>query len=95
MPGVCLNPGQFSCWLRADPNLSKLRDVTSADPEYAMAYGVASILLRYYPAKLNDLTNGATHYYAKWLPQPPVWWAKMQQVAAVGRHLFGKEIKTA
>jgi len=83
---VCLARAQFSCWNEGDPNRAVIEALTITDPvlreAYMAAYSVAVGLVDY-----MQVTNGATSYYAKSMPDPP-WWAKsMQQVAEVGNHI--------
>lgn len=68
--GVCVQPWQFSCWNAGDPNLPKLRAVTAADPEFAIALDLAAMAVA---GTLIDLTNGADSYYARTMISPPSW----------------------
>lgn len=91
--GVCLAPGQFSCWLLGDPNRPKLETVTSADPSYLAALHVASGVML---GTLADPTHGATHYHTKERPKeaaswPPRWAATMTVVADDAGHVFYRD----
>lgn len=41
-----------------------------------------------FSGNLPQLSNGATHYYASWMSQPPYWAASMEQSAHIGAHVF-------
>jgi len=86
---VCLKKYQFSCWLPNDPNRGKLLKFSELDP----IYGVAEELARKAMAgTLNDITNGATHYYAKNIKDLPNWAAGKKPCADIGHHLFFKGV---
>ncbi len=81
---VCLHPYQFSCWNSNDPNLPKLKAVTSADPQFAQALALEAQLMA---GTLDDITHGADSYYAVHSPEPA--WAKLyKQVAVIGGQVF-------
>lgn len=76
---VCLMREQFSCWLPSDPNRAQLLTVTTDDPQYLVALGLAKKALS--AEGLDDLTEGADSYYAVSMPSAPSWVA--------GRPLLG------
>lgn len=83
---VCLKKSQFSCWNTNDPNYPKLKAVTEADANFALAKQLAQAAVNGY---LPDITNGATNYLAlASLKQTPSWAGKMRQVAMIGNHTF-------
>lgn len=82
---VCLKPWQFSCWNKGDPNRDKLISVTSDDPQFAIASEIASMA---FSGGLSDITNGATNYYDRRMPEPPDWSAGKDPCAVIGHHLF-------
>lgn len=83
---VCLKKAQFSCWNTNDPNYPKLKAVTEADANFALAKQLAQAAVNGY---LPDITNGATNYLAlASLSKTPSWAGKMRQVASVGNHTF-------
>lgn len=86
---VCQKPYQFSCWNRSDPNFRKLQGVDESDLYFATSVRIAR---RAVIGKLEDTTNGATHYHAdSILP----YWAKGENPSAViGRHIFYNLIKS-
>ncbi|GAB7125599.1 hypothetical protein JCM19000A_01060 [Silvimonas sp. JCM 19000] len=87
---VCRKPWQFSCWNLNDPNLPKMRAVTSSDAQFALALQIAG---RAVAGTLgNDITHGATHYYATSMHTPPQWAVGRQPCAQVGAHLFFKDV---
>lgn len=57
---VCRSPDQFSCWNSDDPNYQQILRVTTADPEFALALGLAAYMLA---GKLPDVTGGADSYF--------------------------------
>lgn len=67
---VCLYPNQFDCWNPNDPNYLRIINTNAADPVYIIALELAKEAL----AKiLQDITNGATMYYAVSMPEKPYW----------------------
>ena len=83
---VCLKPYQFSCWLPSDPNFAKLKAVGLEDAQYRMAWDIAGEAVT---GILEDITGGATHYYAMGTPKPK--WADGQlPVCTIGKHIFYK-----
>jgi len=84
---VCLKPYQFSCWNQDDPNLRKLQKLTSTDLIQPLALARAAIAL-----ELPDITNGATHYYARSMPRPPRWAENHRPCAVIGNHIFFNDI---
>ena len=87
---VCLDPKQFSCWNAADPNLPRMRTIaTHPDSQYFTACSIARELVQ---GNLQDITNGARHYYAASL-RPPAYWSKGKTPCKViGDHLFFNDI---
>ena len=84
---VCLQPYQFSCWNKSDPNLPKMRRLTSKDPDFIKALTIARLAEA---GLLKDPTNGATHYHTIWVSPN---WAKGKGVCfSRGSHLFYKNI---
>lgn len=86
--GACLAHMQFDCWNPGDPNLTKLQDVTSADPAFFSALQIAQEALQ---GDLEDATGGATYYYAQGTPVPP-WAVGKTPCAHIGHHLFFRDI---
>ena len=84
---VCLAPSQFSCWLKTDPNLEKLRAAHIGQPSFARAFGICALVVA---GDVADPTNGSTHYYADSIP-PPAWTVVMQPRARIGAHSFFRE----
>lgn len=84
---VCTKPWQFSCWNSNDPNLAKLLSVTEADPSFKTAMEIATLAEA---GELPDPTNGSTHYHVKTIR--PDWAQGRQPCAAIGNHLFYKDI---
>lgn len=82
---VCLMPYQFSCWNDNDPNLPKIRAVTSADKQFMIALRIASTAVA---GKLPDITKGATSYKVTSLPWPHEWGAWRQPLVVIGAQSF-------
>lgn len=83
---VCLKPSQFSCWLKSDPNRSKLLAVNDSDSNFVLAKQIAKNAVN---GKLLDITNGATHYLALGsLSKVPSWANDMKKTASIGNHTF-------
>ena len=81
---VCLKPYQFSCWNSNDPNRAKILAVTSADPDFAVALGLAD---RAIAGTLPDLTYGADNYYDTSIGAPK-WVVGARFKALIGDMLF-------
>jgi hypothetical protein len=88
---VCLKPKQFSCWNANDPNLPKLKKVTSTDAVFAECLAIASdaVMNRLTPP---DPTHGAKHYHTDPIPKPPKWSMGKVPSARIGRHVFFNDI---
>ena len=84
---VVLKPYQFSVWNDGDVNKKKALEVTTADSSFWTAKKIASLA---YNGQLDDITGGATHYYAKSISQP-AWTLRMTKTAQIGNHIFYKE----
>ena len=82
----CLKPFQFSCWNPHDTNYPKLLSVTVSDAIYAKDVIIAGNALA---GALEDVTNGATSYYAKSI-KTPSWAIGKIPCADIGAHLFFK-----
>lgn len=87
---VCLDPWQFSCWLKNDPNLPRMLAVArQPDAPYQAALALAEVLLQ---GSLKDITHGARHYFAVTLRRPPAWAAGKSPCAVIGDHLFFNDV---
>ena len=82
---VCLKSKQFSCWNKGDPNRRIIENVTLEDPIYRICYATAKRIIC---NELDDITNGANHYYSTSLSKPPYWAKCKRPVAKFGKHLF-------
>jgi len=72
---------QFSCFNTGDPN-----SVLFPKPkDWAWAECFEAI-----ERDEPDPTNGATHYFANWIPKP-AWAEKMIQTVIIGKHEFYRE----
>jgi len=92
--GEALRPKQFSMWnkatngvnVRSDFDRKKLQDVIDLyieHPKWKTAVGMSK---RY----LQDITDGATLYYAHKKINPPSWTKNWTQTVVIGGHTFGK-----
>lgn len=82
---IIYQPLQFSSMTAPhDPQLSLVP--VRPDANFEICYEVADLI---WQAKDFDLTNGADHYFADYIPMPE--WAKtMTATAKFGHHLFYK-----
>jgi spore germination cell wall hydrolase CwlJ-like protein len=83
-PGaVAKQPWQFSCWNQNDPNLPKMLALQSTSEEYKRLGAVVDKAW-----KLTDLTDGADHYYADYIPRPRFAEPPAYMTTRIGRHMF-------
>jgi len=90
---VCRFPWQFSCWNLGDPNLEKLKSVTSAQPVFLECWVIAELAMA---GCLKDHTGGATHYMTAARREegwPKDWGDPKTPCAHIGAHLFFNDIK--
>lgn len=91
---VCLSPWQFSCWNDGNPNLNRLRALTTDDllARDGAAQSCLTAMLAVNANLCADLTGEATHYVVTdWLHDPdlrPGWADALRQTAVIGRHTF-------
>lgn len=84
---VCKKRGQFSCWLKSDPNLKKLEAVTFTDGPFQFCLlAVAAV----FSGNVPDPTHGATHYKVSALAWPKDWGPKKDPLVTLGNHSFYK-----
>lgn len=86
---ACLCAWQFSCWNDNDPNRRKIEALDPADPAFRQCRAIAEGIV---DGTIADITDGATHYYAKAMKPAPQWAGKLHLTAAIGGHLFLKEL---
>ena len=88
---VCLHKFQFSCWNLNDPNRPKIISILpGADPVFDECCAIAE---RVMSALVPDNTNGATHYYSKFIAPPD--WARSppaERTVQLGSHLFFRNV---
>ncbi len=84
---VCLQPWQFSCWNKTDPNRKVIENVTFDDPIYRICFVIAKRIIC---DELADITKGATHYYSSALANTPYWARGKKPTLKIGKHLFFK-----
>lgn len=85
---ACLRRSQFSCWNEGDPNLPKIKAVTSEDPQFRLAMAIARDAVE---DNLADPTGGATHYLTKaaFDKAPAGHWCKRKPpLCSIGSHIF-------
>jgi spore germination cell wall hydrolase CwlJ-like protein len=85
---VCLKPYQFSCWLANDPNRAIILHLDDGFVIYNEALAIAQQACA---GTLDDITNGATSYYAAGTPEPK-WAVGKTPCATIGHHLFYADI---
>lgn len=86
---VCLKPWQYSCWNAGDPNRPYLEQITADNGQFAVALSIAQNLAN---GSLADLTDGATHYYAKTMQTVPKWAAGLVPCADIGGQYFFNDV---
>lgn len=81
---VCRQPWQFSCWNANDPNLPKLKAVTTADAKFRTCLAIAQ---RAVAGTLADRTSNSDHYWADYIATPS-WAVGKKPTVKIGRHIF-------
>jgi N-acetylmuramoyl-L-alanine amidase len=81
---VCRQAYQFSCWNANDPNLPRLKAVTTSDAQFRTCIAIAQKAVA---GKLADRTMGSDHYYAESIATPK-WAVGKMPMAKYGSHLF-------
>lgn len=76
---------QFSCWNKNDPNYEKIIAVDDSDPVFVECIEIATLAMQ---GKLEDITDGATHYHT--LRVSPYWTSGdgVKVTAQLGDHIF-------
>lgn len=80
---VCLQPKQFSCWNRGDPNRAKILALQGSEPRLAECRAIAR---RAIEGRMRDATSGALHYHHRAIL--PDWAQGKHPSARVDDHLF-------
>lgn len=86
---VCLKPLQFDCWMPSDPNFHLITTINDSLPVFASAMALAQSAL---DGMLEDITNGATYYFADTMLQWPHWAQGHSPSAVVAHQLFFNDI---
>jgi cell wall hydrolase len=86
---VCLKPFQFSCWNENDPNLPIILNLNDGFSIFTDSLAIAQ---RAVAGTLEDITGGATSYYAASMDTPPRWAEGKTPCARIGGQLFFKDI---
>lgn len=89
LSGVCLEPLQFSCWNRDDPNLPQLLATGPHDRAYRNALQAVLSALNVVEVG-DDPTRGALHYHTAAIA--PRWSQGKAPCARIGAHLFYNNI---
>lgn len=88
--GVCQAKWQFSCWNSNDPNFAYL---SGAKPipagQFKQCLEAANAVI---DGTVDDMTGGATHYYASSMPKAPNWVKGAKLTLALGHHKFYKDV---
>jgi N-acetylmuramoyl-L-alanine amidase len=86
---VCTAPKQFSCWNAGDPNLPKLKAVTTADGIFRQCLQIATQATA---GQLPDNTGGAQFYYDTSIARPAFWNAEgIRETRQIGALVFGRK----
>ncbi len=84
---VCLNPFQFSCWNRRDPN----HDTTLATPlDDERLAEIVQLCDGVSAGRIKDPTNGADSYCETPLRHQLAWAKHRSPTAVIGHHTFYK-----
>ncbi len=86
--GACMAPMQFSCWNKGEPNQARRAATPHDDPVLAMARSLALMALA---GGLDDITSGATYYYADSIPIPK-WAEGKTPCKTIGQQIFFNNI---
>ena len=70
---VVLQPKQFSCWNKDDPNYRKIKDVITGKP-WEVCIGVAIVVMQ--STEKHNPIPGVRHFYDKSLDSNPPYWAE-------------------
>ena len=84
---ICLQPWQFSCWNKKDPNRQILENLDLENPIYKLCYVISKKIIC---NEYEDITNGATHYYSSYMKKPPYWAYNENPICKIGHHIFFK-----
>lgn len=83
---VCVAPWQFSSiTAKGDPQLGLWPKITDLEWETAQEIAAKAML-----GTLDDITDGATSYYALSMAEPPAWAARMTPTVQVAGQAFFK-----
>ena len=83
---VCLQPFQFSCWNKHDPNLCKVMKANFDDKILRTCFLAATNVLF---GDVIDCTNGANHYHSTSIATP-YWAANAKPTIKIANHVFYK-----
>ena len=84
---ICKKPWQFSCWNKNDPNRKIIENISMENHLYRICYIIAKRIIC---NELEDITNGANHYYSKTMKIPPYWVKDKTPTIEIGSHVFFK-----
>jgi N-acetylmuramoyl-L-alanine amidase len=87
LSSVCLWPWQFSSWNTQDSNRKAMSFLSETDPLLLKLSGYIQDAL----SGAQDVTNGATHYYATWI-SPPIWVTGATFCGQFGKQMFYKDV---
>jgi N-acetylmuramoyl-L-alanine amidase len=85
---VCQKPYQFSCWNQNDTNRAIIEALDESKSIFRDAFNIAAKVMS---GELPDITNGATHYFAKGIALPE-WAQDKTPCATIGHHIFYNSI---
>lgn len=90
---VCVDPMQFSCWNKSDPQSGRVRQRAVNAQACLGDFAYRQCLLAALEAVdrvIEDPTKGSTHYHTK--DVFPQWALRKSPVVAIGHHLFYNNI---
>lgn len=85
---VCLKKQQFSCWNPGDQCDTKLKKAKKTSPEWLLCeeYAIKAV-----DGALDDIIDGADHYYSLSLKKTPAWAKTMKVICQIGNHRFYRD----
>ena len=86
--GAFLKKEQYSCWLQSDPNYAYITNVSPIPLLVTQALEWAAQVIA---GKLEDPTQGATHYFDNSIA-PPAWTVGATQTLQIGTLTFYKNV---
>jgi N-acetylmuramoyl-L-alanine amidase len=89
LAAVCLDPFDFSCWNKNDPNRSKLdRLILPGSLNDKVFFECMMCAMMVIDGTVSDPTFGSTHYHTVAMGWPKAWGERKNPVITIGAHAF-------